>query len=80
MARSGRKTIKIKAPLMMTSDKVAVWMDQGEWALDFFGWLQKEKGSMGLKGYSHMHGYMKLFFETPEQCTAFGLKYAGRKE
>ena len=48
---------------MMTSDKVAVWMDQGEWALDFFGWLQKEKGSMGLKGYSHMHGYMKLFFE-----------------
>ncbi len=80
MARSGRKTIKIKAPLMVTSDKKAVWMDQGEWARDFFGWLQSQKGSMGLTGYSHMHGYMKLIFKTPEHCTAFGLKYAGRKE
>ena len=31
---SGRKTIKIDAPIMMTNDKIAVWMDQGEWAMD----------------------------------------------
>ena len=65
---------------MMKVGNKAIWMDQGEWAKDFFGWLSKEKGSMGLTGYSHMHGYMKLFFKTAAHCTAFGLKYAGRKE
>ena len=79
MARSGRKTIKIPCPMTRIGNK-AVWMDQGEWAKDFFGWLSEEKGSMGLTGYSHMNGYMKLFFKTPEHCTAFGLKYAGRKK
>ena len=79
MARYGRKSIKIPCPMMKVGNK-AIWMEQGEWAKDFFGWLSKEKGSMGLTGYSHMHGYMKLFFKTAEHCTAFGLKYAGRKE
>ena len=55
-------------------------MDQGEWAKDFFGWLSKEKGKLGLTEYHYMHGYMKLVFKTAEHCTAFGLKYAGRKE
>ena len=27
MARSGKKSISIEAPIMITSDKVAVWMD-----------------------------------------------------
>ena len=43
MAQSGRKTIKIKAPVMITNDRVAVWMDEGEWASDFFSFLQKNK-------------------------------------
>ena len=80
MARSGRKWIKIDAPIMITSDKIAVWMDQGEWAMDFFGWLSKEKGKLGLTEYHYMNGYMKLVFETAEHCTAFGLKYAGRQK
>jgi len=79
MARYGRKTIKIPCPMMRIQNK-AVWMDQGEWAKDFFGWLSKEKGKLGLTEYHYMHGYMKLVFKTAEHCTAFGLKYAGRKE
>ena len=43
MARSGKKTIKIPCPMMKIQNKI-VWMDQGEWAKDFFGWLSKEKG------------------------------------
>ena len=43
MVMSGRKSIKIDAPIMVTTDKIAVWMDQGEWAMDFFDWLSKVK-------------------------------------
>ena len=43
MAMSGRKTIKIDAPIMITQDKIAVWMDDGKWAMDFFDWLSKVK-------------------------------------
>ena len=28
---------------MITNDKIAVWMDHGEWAMDFFDWLTKNK-------------------------------------
>ena len=80
MARSGRRSVTITAPVMITSNKIAVWMDQGEWARDFFGWLVKEKGKLGLTEYHYMNGYMKLVFETAEHCTAFGLKYAGRQK
>ena len=55
MARSGRKSIKIEAPVMITSDKIAVWMDQGEWAMNFFDWLIKNKFNIKLNnefGYS----------------------------
>ena len=50
MAQFGRKTIKIDAPIMMTNDKIAVWMDQGEWAMDFFDWLQKQNLNKKLSG------------------------------
>ena len=43
MAMSGRKTIKIDAPIMMTNDKIAVWMDQGEWAMDFLNYVTDSK-------------------------------------
>ena len=35
MAQSGRKTITIDAPVMITSNKIAVWMDE-DWMHDFF--------------------------------------------
>ena len=65
---------------MMKIQNKIVWMDQGEWAKDFFGWLSKEKRKLGLTEYHYMHGHMKLGFKTAQHCTAFGLKYAGRKE
>ena len=65
---------------MMKIQNKIVWMDQGEWAKDFFGWLSKEKGKLGLTEYRYKHGHMKLVFKTAQHCTAFGLKYAGRKE
>ena len=77
MAPSGRKSIKIEAPVMITSDKIAVWMDQGEWAMNFFDFnLHKFK----LSGLQHKQRKLKLTFVTPKECTMFGLKYAGRKK
>ena len=80
MARSGRKSIKIEAPVMITSDKIAVWMDQGEWAMNFFNWLEKNKLNKKLSGLQHMQNKIKLTFVTAKDCTIFGLKYAGRKK
>ena len=80
MARSGRKSIKIEAPVMITSDKIAVWMDQGEWAMNFFNWLEKNKLNKKLSGLQHMQNKIKLTFVTAKDCTMFGLKYAGRKK
>ena len=77
---SGRKSIKIDAPIMVTTDKIAVWMDQGEWAMDFFNWLSKVKLNDKLSGLQHMNSKIKLTFVTAEDCTIFGLKYAGRKK
>ena len=80
MARSGRKSIKIEAPVMITSDKIAVWMDHGEWAMNFFNWLEKNKLNKKLSGLQHMQNKIKLTFVTAKDCTIFGLKYAGRKK
>ena len=80
MARYGRKSIKIEAPVMITSNKIAVWMDQGEWAMNFFDWLVKNKLNKKLSGLQHMQNKIKLTFVTAKDCTMFGLKYAGRKK
>ena len=80
MARSGRRSIKIDAPIMITNDKSAVWMDQGEWAMDFFNWLNKSKLNKKLSGLQHMQNKIKLTFVTAKDCTMFGLKYASRKK
>ena len=77
---SGRKTIKINAPIMITSEKIAVWMDDGEWAMDFFDWLSKQKLNDKLSGLQHMNNKIKLTFVTAKDCTMFGLKYASRKK
>ena len=80
MAQSGRKTIKIEAPILVTSDGTPVWMDQGEWAMDFFDWLTKNKLNNKLSGLQHMQNKIKLTFVTAKDCTMFGLKYASRKK
>tara|TARA_B100001173_G_scaffold204366_1_gene176255 strand:- start:615 stop:848 length:234 start_codon:yes stop_codon:yes gene_type:complete len=77
MAQSGRKTIRIDAPLMRIQNK-AIWMDQGEWARDFFHWCNKNK--FKITAYTHLHGKIKLSFLTAKECTMFGLKYASRKK
>ncbi len=79
MARSGRKTIKIDAPVMRIQNK-NVWMDDGEWAMDFFDWLSKNKLNNKLSGLQHMQNKIKLTFVTAKDCTMFGLKYASRKK
>ena len=80
MAQSGRKSIKIDAPIMVTNDKIAVWMDQGEWAMDFFDWLSKNKLNNKLSGLQHLNNKIKLTFVTAKDCTTFGLKYAGKRK
>ena len=77
---SGRKSIKIDAPIMVTTDKIAVWMDQGEWAMDFFDWLSKVKLNDKLSGLQHMNSKIKLTFVTAKDCTMFGLKYDREKQ
>jgi hypothetical protein len=76
MARSGRRTIKIDAPLMMIQNK-AVWMDEA-WVKDFFSWMEKNK--FKITGLKHMHNKLKLTFVDAKECTMFGLKYASRKK
>ena len=78
MAQSGRKTIKIKAPVIITNDRVAVWIDEGEWASDFFSFLQKNK--FKLTSFKYLQGKLKLSFQTAKDCTMFVLKYASRKK
>ena len=77
MAQSGRKTIKIEAPIIITSDGTPVWMDK-EWAVDFFDWVGKTK--FKISGVKHMNNKLQLTFVTPKDCTMFGLKYASRKK
>jgi len=77
MARSGRRTITIKAPVMITSNKIAVWMDE-DWMKNFFDWLRKNK--IKISAMNHMQNKIKLTFVDAKECTMFGLKYAGRKK
>ena len=80
MALAGRKTIKIDAPIMVTTDGTPVWMDHGEWAMDFFDWLSKVKLNDKLSGLQHYDSKVKLTFVTAKDCTTFGLKYAGKRK
>ena len=75
---SGRRTIKIDAPLMVTKDKIAVWMDDGKWAMNFFDFIKENK--IKISAMNHMQNKIKLTFVTAKDCTMFGLKYAGRKK
>ena len=77
MAQSGRKTITIDAPILITSNKIAVWMDEN-WMHDFFDFIKKNK--LQLSGMNHMQKKIKLTFVNAKECTMFGLKYASRKK
>ena len=77
MAQSGKRSITIDAPIMITSNKIAVWMDE-KWMYNFFDFMKKHK--FQLSGMNHMQNKIKLTFVTAKECTMFGLKYAGRKK
>ena len=76
MVMSGKKSIKIDAPVMMVQRK-AVWMDERR-VRDFFAWLKKN--NFKITGMTHMHNKLKLTFINAKECTMFGLKYASRKK
>ena len=77
MARSGRRTITIDAPVMITSNKIAAWTDE-DWMRDFFDWLGKNK--FKISAMNHMQNKIKLTFADAKECTMFGLKYASKKK
>ena len=79
MAQSGSKsvTVKIKAPIIITSDGTPVWMEEN-WPLKFFDWLGKQKG-IQLAGASHGNGQLTLRFVNPKQATMFRMKYDAKK-
>ena len=77
MAQSGRKSITIEAPVMITSNKLAVWMDE-KWMHDFFSFIKKHK--LKLSALHHKQRKIKLTFVTAKDCTVFVLKYASRKK
>ena len=76
---SGRKSIKIEAPIIITSDGTPVWTDK-EWTMDFFDWLSEVKLNGKLSGLQHLDSKVKLTFVSAKDCTIFGLKYASRKK
>ena len=77
MARFGRKSITIDAPILVTSNKIAVWMDEDRMH-NFFDFMKKHK--FQFSGLQHKHKKLKLTFVTAEECTMFALKYASRKK
>ena len=77
MAQSGRKTITIDAPILITNKKIALWTDEN-WMHAFFDFIKKNK--IKISGMNHLQNKLKLTFVTPKECTIFGLKYAGRKK
>ena len=62
------------------TDGTPVWMDRGEWAMNFFDWLNKTKLNKKVSGLQHMNEKLKLTFITAKDCTTFALKYASRKK
>ena len=79
MAQSGSKsvTVKINAPIIITSDGTPVWMNE-HWPMRFFEWLGQQKG-ITLAGARHGNGQLTLRFVNPEQATMFRMKYDEKK-
>ena len=77
MVQSGKRSITIEAPVMITSNRVAVWMDE-DWMHNFFDFLKEHK--LKISALQHKQRKIKLTFVTAKECTMFGLKYASRKK
>jgi len=77
MATSGKKTIKIDAPIMKIQGAY-VWMDRN-WPIKFFDWLNNEKLNTKLCGITQMNNKLKLEFINGKSATLFGLKYDKKK-
>ena len=79
MAQSGSKsvTVKIDAPIIVTTDGTPVWSNE-QWPMKFFDWLGKQKG-IQLAGASHGNGQLTLRFVNPKQATMFRMKYDEKK-
>ena len=77
MAPSGRKSITIDAPILITSNKIAVWMNE-DWMHNFFDFIKENK--FKFSGLQHKNKKLKLTFATAKDCTMFALKYASRKK
>ena len=79
MAQSGSKsvTVKIDAPIIVTTDGTPVWNNE-QWPMKFFNWLGKQKG-IQLAGASHGNGQLTLRFANPKQATMFRMKYDEKK-
>ena len=77
MATSGKKTIKIDAPIMKIQGTY-IWMDKN-WPIKFFDWMKDEKLDTKLSGITHMNNKLKLEFIDGKSTTLFGLKYDKQK-
>lgn len=76
MARSGRRSITIEAPILKIKNKY-VWIEE-TWIKDFMSWFNQH--NFQLSGLQHMNKKLKLTFVTAKDCTMFGLKYASREK
>ena len=81
MAQSGSKsvTVKIDAPIIVTTDGTPVWGNE-KWPMKFFDWLDKNGFRKKLSGFTHMNNKLKLSFIDSKSATMFGLKYDREKE
>jgi hypothetical protein len=69
MAMSGRKTITIKAPVMITSNKVAVWMDE-KWMHDFFDYVEMVNECVNKHCFTLGAKHKKLMWILTAMCGA----------
>tara|TARA_S200000501_G_C20644182_1_gene664557 strand:+ start:441 stop:683 length:243 start_codon:yes stop_codon:yes gene_type:complete len=78
MAKSGSRsvTVKIDAPIIVTTDGTHVWTDK-DWPMNFFEWLGKTK--LKLSGAGVGNGRLTLRFVDPPTATMFRMKYDKKK-
>ena len=76
MAQSGRKYIKIEAPIMKISGAY-VWMDR-HWFPNFCDFLKANH--FKIKGIDILNQKIKVRFTDPDHVIMFGLMYDRAKE
>ena len=76
MARSGRKTVTIEAPITKISGAY-IWINR-EWPVNFFSWTRKEK--IRFTEIKMGQNKLTLYFSNAKECTMFALKYDREKQ